>query len=418
MHNFAHIPSTRYLTIMQLNHLSLTNYRFFSRLDVDISPGVTLLVGDNAQGKTSLLEAIYFLATFSAFSAGHVRQVVNFLAAREPLAVTRIVADYTRAGRDHHLEIRLIQEQGAFPAGPPSLRREALLDGALYKISALLGRFNAVLFLPQMLQIIEGAPELRRRYLDMTLSQIVSSYPDALRQYQKALGQRNALLKTLQERRSNSDQLAYWDEQIGEWGAKIIYARIQAIHELGALAANAHRELSRGAEILRLVYQPSMEPIPQATAQYALPLDAPIERTHLTMDEIRARFIAQLETQRRQDIQRGVTTIGPHRDDLDFLANGISLRHYGSRGQVRTAMMALKLAEVTWMHSKSGEWPVLLLDEILAELDHTRREDLLQRLAHSEQMFATTTDLNLFTPAFVNRARIWHIQAGQLEISP
>ncbi|GAB4522797.1 MAG: DNA replication/repair protein RecF [Anaerolineales bacterium] len=407
---------TSFPEFMYLTHLSLTNYRYFSRIDAAISPGVTLLVGDNAQGKTSLLEAVYFLATFSAFATSDTRQVVNFLAAKEPLAVARIVADYIRAGRTHHLEVRLIQEQGDFPAAPRRLRREALLDGAPYKVSALLGRFNAVLFLPQMLQIIDGAPELRRRYLDMTLSQIVPAYPEALTQYRKALSQRNALLKLLQERNNGASQLAYWDEQVSEWGAKIMHARIQAIHELGLLAASTHRDLSRGTEILRLAYRPAMEPLPQASGQYALPLDTPIERTHLSLEEIRTRFAAQLESRRTGDIQSGATTIGPHRDDLDFLANGVSLGHYGSRGQLRTAMMSLKLAEVSWMHTKTGEWPVLLLDEMLAELDPTRRTDLLERLSHSEQVFATTTDLDLFTAEFIETARIWRIHAGQLEI--
>ncbi len=399
---------------MLLTHLSLTNYRNFSRLDTPIEAGTTLLIGDNAQGKTSLLEAIYFLATFTAFSTSDDRQVINFVAGREKLAVARIVAEYQHGGRAHRMEIRLIQELNGPLGTQKRLRREVLLDGVKHRVGEMLGRFNAVLFLPQMLQIIEGAPEARRRYLDMTLSQVVPRYPQTLTRYRKALTQRNALLKLLHERGGDPAQLAYWDEQVAELGARIIHARIQAVHELEHLAAVAHRELSRGREVLRIAYQPSSDPLPEAENQYALPLDTPLERAHLAVEEIQARVLERLQRRRREDIARGVTSQGPHRDDLVFLANGVHLGHYGSRGQVRTAVLALKLAEVAWMRQKTGEWPVLLLDEMLAELDPQRRADLLQRLMQSEQVFATTTDAALFPAEFVQQARLWHIHAGEL----
>lgn len=403
------------MTFMLLSHLSLTNYRNFVRLDTDIAPGITLLVGGNAQGKTSLLEAIYFLATFTAFSTGDDRQVLNFTAGQEDLAVARIVAEYQRGGHIHRMEVRLIQERSGPLGERRRLRKEALLDGVKHKVSAMLGRFNAVLFLPHMLQIIEGAPEIRRRYLDMTISQVVPRYPQALSRYRKALTQRNALLKALGERSADVSQLDYWDAQLTEAGAHIIQARIQAIDELEKLVVGVHQELSRGAEVLRLVYRPSYDPLPKAENQYALPVDTAVKRSHLSLDTIQERFREQLLAERRNDIARGVTTIGPHRDDLLFLSNGIHLGHYGSRGQVRTAMLALKLAEVDWMHQHTGEWPILLLDEMLAELDPSRRDDLLTRLLRSEQVFATTTDLTHFPNAFIQQARLWRITAGQLE---
>jgi DNA replication and repair protein RecF len=397
---------------MRLTHLSLTDFRNFARLDVDVPPGATLLLGDNAQGKTSLLEAVYYLATFTSFHASHDRQLVNFIAGRQPLAVGRIVADYIRGGKSHRLEIRLIQE--VTRTNGTRLRKEVLLDGSKRKIGEVIGHFNAVLFLPQMMQVIEGSPSGRRRYLDLLLSQTIPNYAATLSTYNKAVTQRNALLKSLAERGGDPAQLAFWDEQIAESGSVLIEARIHAVQELESLAAITHSDLTGGAEILRLVYQPAYDPLPQPPGQISLSLETPIDRTGVSRSEIEAGFRDALARKRGEEIARGQTTLGPHRDELRFLANGIDLGIYGSRGQVRTAMLALKIAEVSWMHGKTGHWPVLLLDEVLAELDPQRRADLLEQLAQAEQSLLTTTDLDLFTPAFVQNARRWYIREGRV----
>jgi DNA replication and repair protein RecF len=167
--------------------------------------------------------------------------------------------------------------------------------------------------------------------------------------------------------------------------------------------------------VLRLNYLPSYDPLPQSPGQFELPLDAPTDRSNYSLDQIRTGFIESLWRLRTDAIERGVTTIGPHRDELRFLSNGIDLGTYGSRGQVRTVMLALKLAEVAWMKSKTGQWPVLLLDEVLAELDTGRRADLLERLADAEQVLLTTTDLDLFSQDFVDNASVWQVHQGRLE---
>jgi DNA replication and repair protein RecF len=176
-----------------------------------------------------------------------------------------------------------------------------------------------------------------------------------------------------------------------------------------------HRELTRGQEVLRLAYQPAFDPLPRRAGQFTLPLDAPVDRTGLVLERIQQGFFDCLVKARQEEIQRGVTTCGPHRDELRFLSNGIDLGIYGSRGQSRTAVLSLKLAEVAWMKEKTGQWPVLLLDEVLAELDPARRADLLARLSESEQAMLTTTDLDLFADEFVQRATVWKIQSGRLE---
>ncbi len=399
---------------MYLTHLSLTNFRNFARLDADMPRGSILMVGANAQGKTSLLEAIYFLATFTSFHANNDRQLVNFIAGREALAVARIVATFCQNGKEHRLEVRIIQESNGFN-GTARTRKETLLNGVKLKIGEAVGQFNAVLFLPQMLRVIEGAPEERRRDFNLTLSQVIPRYPEILSDYSRALSQRNALLKQLNERGGDREQLTFWDSQLANSGAQIIYARIHAIQELEYISARIHQELTRGGAVLRVSYQPAYDPLPQLPGQYELPLDAPVTRQGFSLDQIREGFHKALFDQRRDEIARGVTTIGPHRDEVRFLENGVDLGIFGSRGQNRTAMLALKLAEVKWMRAKTNQSPVLLLDEVLAELDSERRIDLLNRLTVSEQALLTTTDLDLFSAEYVQKATLWHVKGGVLE---
>jgi DNA replication and repair protein RecF len=408
---------------MYLKHLSLTNFRSFARLDLDMPRRVALLAGGNAQGKTSLLEAVYFLAAFTSFQTHIDRQLVNFIAAREAhkqVVVARLAAHFQRGGTDHRLEARLILE----PTGMNGarLRKEALLDGVKRPLGDVIGQFNAVVFAPQMSQVIEGGPEERRRYLNLALAQAVPTYVRALGEYNQALAQRNALLKALGERvpaqgrskSGNGEQLGAWDEALARLGAQIILWRIQAIQEIERLAARVHSQLTRGREVLRLDYQPAFEPLPQPEGQLGLKMDTPVNRAGLELEDIRRGFVERLRRIRAEEIARGMTTIGPHRDELRFLANSIDLGHYGSRGQMRTALLALKLAEVDWIRERSGEWPVILLDEVMAELDLERRADLLAYLDKSEQAFLTTTDLNLFTPGFVGQAEVWTVQGGNI----
>ncbi len=400
---------------MHLRHLSLTNYRNFARLDMDLPQGPLLLVGANGQGKTSLLEAIYYLATFTSFHAIHDRELVNFIAAKDPLAVGRIVALFDKDGEQHRLEVRLIMETNGIN-GSSRLRKEILLDGMKMKMAEAVGEFMAVLFLPQMVEIIEGAPEERRRFLNLAMAQVIPGTNRTLADYSQTLSQRNALLKQLQEFGGDPGQLDYWDELLVSKGAQIINGRIHTVKELERIAARNHRELTRGESILRLSYQPAYDPLPEVPGQFALPIEDPVDRSGLSVDEIKQGYIARMIDQRSEDISRGVTTLGPHRDDLRFLENGIDLGVYGSRGQVRTAMLSLKMAEMTWMKEKTNFSPVLLLDEALAELDPSRREDLLARLTRDRQTLLTTTDLDLFTPGFVENTTLWRVNGGRVSV--
>ncbi len=397
---------------MFLTHLSLTDFRIFSRFDQAVPLNSLILVGDNAQGKTSLLEAVYYLSTLDSFQASNSLDLINFSALQNNLAVCRIVADFRKKDTDHHLEIRIIKDTNSNVNN--SIRKEVLLDGSQQKINSVIGTFNAVLFLPHMLQIVTGSPQLRRHYLNLTLAQVDPAYTESLSEYNKALTQRNALLKQLNERSGDVDQLSYWDEKITQTGAYIIYARIQAILDLGYIAAPIHQDLTRGEEILRLNYLPSFDPAASPPGQIELPLENALDRSGVELKDIQDGYREKLLSSRSEDIYRGVTSRGPHRDEMRYLSNGIDLGNFGSRGQLRTAMLAIKLAEVNWLNEKNGDWPVLLLDEVLAELDDTRRQDLLDRLAKTEQSLLTTTDLNLFSDEFKKSATQWEIKNGGL----
>lgn len=400
---------------MYLRHLSLTNFRNFTRLDVDIPRRVVVLLGSNAQGKTSLLEAIYFLAAFTSFQTHADRQIVNFHEAKSnSLTVTRLVADYQRGNGKHRLEARLILEPMGVLNGQ-RLRKEILLDGVKKPVSEVIGHFNAVIFVPQMSQIIEGAPEERRRYLNLALAQSTPAYARVLSEYSQALTQRNALLKSLGERGGHADQLDVWDDALIRPGSQIILWRIEAVQQIERLASRVHHELTHGSEILRLSYEPAFDPLPKPVGQLGLKINTVVDRSGLELKDIQDAFRARLRERRSEEINRGVTTIGPHRDELRFLANDIDLGNYGSRGQVRTMLLALKLAEVNWMKERTGEWPVILLDEVMAELDLQRRADLLEYIGDSEQVLFTTTDLNLFVPAFAEKAEVWKVESGRVE---
>ncbi len=397
---------------MQIDSLSLTDFRIFKRLEMDFPERLTLLVGNNAQGKTSVLEAIHFLSILTSPLASNDRETINILALKDELPIGRLIGRIRKAGKKHTIEVRLILNPLA--NGNGRLRKEVLIDGVKKKLFDAVGFFNSVLFLPQMTRILEDGPEERRKYLDQLLSQAYPGYVRALSDYQGALTRRNALLKLLFEKGGDEEQLTYWDEMIASNGATIIEARIQSIRDFEGYFRSQFSRLTGSREEVRLDYQPSYNGGNATSNQMELGILQSKNETAATA-EIHEHFLARLKALRREEIRRGVTTIGPHRDEIRFFSNEMDLGVYGSRGQIRTAVMALKIAETQWLRDKTGELPVLLLDETLAELDELRRADLLGSLGLEEQAILTTTDLNLFSPEFTKTCQIWQVEAGKVE---
>jgi len=398
---------------MFVTHLSLTNFRNFSRLEVDLHEGPVLLVGSNAQGKTSLLEAVYYLSGASSPHTSSDRQLINFLTLQEAQPFARLVADIQRGGRRQRIEIRLVLDSVGV-AGDQRLRKEILINGAKSRQSRLSGVFNSVLFLPQYMQILEGSPQERRRHLDALISQADPIYAEALSTYQKVLSQRNALLKQLQERKGSQNQLDFWDQRFLDTAALIIQRRDLTFRELEPTARDIHTELTRQAEVLQFAYQPRLSRSSSGRGQPSLPFAETQEISPRTLEDIKQALQKGLESNRQEEIARGITVTGPHRDDYSFLSDQIDLRTYGSRGQNRTALLSLMLSEVAWLRHRTGEWPVLLLDEVLAELDPARRNDLLDRISAANQVMVTAADMDMFTKSFCSAASIFLIESGKL----
>jgi DNA replication and repair protein RecF len=399
---------------MLIQHLSLTNFRNYARLELDLPAGPILILGDNAQGKTSLLEAIYYLATTRSPHTASPRQLIHWLAGQESLTpAARIVAHVARGGSMHTLDATLMLEPAV--GGEEHFRKQIKVDGMPRRAQDVAGQVTVVMFLPQDVDLVGGSPFLRRRYLDAALEQVDAQYHHALSQFEAVLPQRNALLKQLAERGGDPDELAYWDEQLAASGALITLKRQQAVMELGQRADVIHRDLTGGQEHLLLRYEPGFDPGRPASTEFQMPLDLDVPRVAISdLAEAQASFRTQLEARRDEEIARGVTLVGPHRDEMRFSADGIDLGVYGSRGQQRTAVLALKLAEVEWMRDRTGEWPVLLLDEVMAELDARRRAYLLARVNGANQSLLTSTGLELFGKEFCQRAKILRVAAGQI----
>jgi len=398
---------------MVIEHLSLHNFRNYARLEVSLPRGPILLHGANAQGKTSLLEAIYYLATSRSPYTTTDRQLINWSADHDVLAFAKIGADVSSLDRAlTRVEVTLVQEPGALNGS--RVQKDIRINGVPRRVMDLIGRVNVVLFLPQDLVLIEGAPAERRRYMNITLCQTDPGYCEALATFEKALTQRNALLKRIGDGEARPEELGYWNEQLSQAGGILVAGRQRLLRDLEVKARRVHRDLSGGDEDLELSYQPSFLPTANHTGQLSFEVLGLDLNRQLKAADIATQYARALDERRGEDIARGMTLIGPQRDELRLLVNGHDLGLYGSRGQARTAVMSLKLAELEWMRDTVGEWPILLLDEVVAELDAARRAYLLARVSEAEQVLLTTTEPEIFTPEFLQKATRWQIRQGQI----
>lgn len=397
---------------MYISELSLTNYRNYSRFQQNFQPTPILLQGQNAQGKTNLLESLYFLSTTTTPHARTDRQLLNWRSTeRDVLPFARLNALVMRNGGTTQITITIVKEGERY-------KKDVRLNGVKKRAMDVIGVLNTVLFLPEDIALITGSPGVRRRYLDSVLCQIDREYCRALSKYNKLLTQRNALLKELGEHRRSVDQLDYWDEQLTATGALLIVHRHDAILDLDGVARQKHRMLSNGQEGLRLYYAPSFDPHNRPQLDYQMPLITeklpPRAIPAPPVQDVQTSFRAKLQSIRDKEIARGVTLLGPHRDDLHFLVDGVDINLFGSRGQQRTATLSTKLAEVALMQEKTGETPVLLLDDVMSELDAVRRQQVIEMIEQNGQAFLTTTDWNDFDANFRQRAQCFTVLQGRL----
>jgi len=369
---------------LYLAALSLHDFRSYSDITLSFVPGLNVLFGDNAQGKTNLLEAIYFLATGRSHRTSRDQELI-----RENRPSLFAKAAVIRQTGELSLEVSLGHDA----------RKQLKLNGIPErKITRLVGRLATVFFSPDDLNRLKGAPAGRRRFLDVELSQISEAYLHYLMTYNRVLTQRNTLLKG---EIVDVSLLEVYDEQLLAAGAQLITRRATAIAHLAPLAAEYHRMFAEGKEALRLEYQ----------SQGAEVAQTPDVR------EVTERLWSQMQQRRREEIRRQMTLVGPHRDDVGFWINERDARLYGSQGQQRTAVLALKLAELQFMAAELGENPILLLDDVASELDPNRRHYLLNAVQSGVQTFITCTDLDdLTVRAWPPEHRLFRVRLGSVEL--
>ena len=342
---------------------------------------MVLLQGANGVGKSNLIEALYLLAIAKSLRASSDRELVRWRPAAEG-AHAQVAAVVHRDSERLRVQVDLMgappPDDGPAADGPApatSVQKYVRVNGAPRRTSDLVGEVNAVMFSAQDLQLVYGPPSLRRRYLDILISQLDRRYLRALQSYHRTVEQRNHLLKSVRERRSDPDELGFWDGQVVETGKYIMSRRAGILTSLSESAASIYSQLSGDGEALALDYLPSVEVGPG-------PAEEDVARSlELALAEGRPRELAQ-----------GHTTFGPHRDDISVLLGGMEAGLYASRGQSRSAVLAMKLAEAGLLRDERGQGPVLLLDDLLSELDSERRYRVLDQAAKYEQCFVTTAD--------------------------
>ena len=391
---------------MYLSQLALTDFRNFRQQELSLGPGLFLFHGENAQGKTNLLEAVTMLTTAHSFHTTSDREVMNWDSSEH---LTRLRSTAVRSGGPLQIEIVIFDpaaaavSSSAIPltpvAGPNNdrPRKRIKVNGVVKRSLDLFGQVTIVLFSPTDLNLVAGPPEERRRFLDRCLCQMRAQYCQALLKYRKVVTQRSALLKRVRENQEDPRMLDYLDEKLTELANVLIYERQRMIAALNEQVDDLQSSLSGGKEHLRLVYRPSFQTDPSWSLLESL-----------------EHYRVQLREARRREIHQGVCSLGPHRDDLEFLVNGVNMLSYGSRGQQRTVALAAKLAELAYMHLNTGEEPILLLDDVFSELDLPRRAHLLRQVLHHQQVLMTTTDFSGFPPEILEKAHLHRVVRGTI----
>ena len=370
---------------MFLKTIHLKQFRNYQEQRVDFVAPKTILVGNNAQGKSNLLEAVELLATLRSHRLARDRDLV-----RDGEAFGQIHATLERQAGIVDLSV-ILRRQGR--------RTVALNSEQLRRQLDFLGVLNAVEFSSLDLELVRGAPEQRRHWLDTLLIQLEPVYAHILQQYNQVLRQRNAFLKKRQEtgdRRQEKEELAAWDAQLVTIGSRVIRRRARAIERLAPLAAEWHASISDRAEVLQVKYAPNV----------------PFTETH--PEGVQQAFFDKIEQRAIAEQHQNTTLVGPHRDEIELTINQTPAKQYGSQGQQRTLVLALKLAELKLIEAVVGEPPLLLLDDVLAELDLNRQNQLLEAIQDRFQTLIATTHLAAFDSQWLQASQILSVNAGQI----
>jgi DNA replication and repair protein RecF len=408
---------------MRIERLRLTDFRNYASLDLALPTGLIVFSGRNAQGKSNILEAVTLCAMTRSFRTASERELVRWGAEGH---FTRVEATAARRRDQVQVEIvvtdssQLVEGRPALPGSsdivPPSAlpRKRIRVNGVPRRAMDLIGQITVVIFSPTELELVTGSPAERRRFLDLTLCQVNPSYCRNLSQYQKVLLQRAALLRRIRDDKESPHALRFWDEQLATLAVPIMRERAAFIEHAAGAAARIYAVLAASedeteeeeegvapvgedAGNLQLVYRPSYD----------------VASVETSADMI-AGMRARLGELRRREIAQGANVLGPHRDDLAFLAGGVDISTYGSRGQQRSVALALKLAELEYIEYETGDQPILLLDDVLSELDSGRRRDLLEAVRPLDQVLLTTTDSASLPEEALAYAHRYRVRSGHV----
>ncbi len=358
---------------MYIKDLKLDHVRNYDSLDLDFSSGTNLFYGDNAQGKTNILEAVYFCGTTRSHRTSRDSELIRFGAKEAHLRM-----EMKKTSMDYRIDMHLKEGRA---------KGIAINGAAIRKAQELIGLGHFIFFSPEDLGIIKNGPAERRRFLDMELCQLDRVYVSSLASYNKVLQQRNHLLRDLQQRPQDIGTLDVWDEQLVRYGLDLIQARQKFTGRLAEIIRPIHQKLSGGKEEMDTGYERNTTP---------------------------ERFAEDLKKNRNKDMILKTTGCGPHRDDLSFSVNGVDIRKFGSQGQQRSAALSLKLSEIELVKESTGDIPVLLLDDVLSELDSRRQHYLLESIG-GIQTFITCTGLEEYQDSPVQIDRVFRVCEGKVQ---
>ncbi|GEL76319.1 DNA replication/repair protein RecF [Tenuibacillus multivorans] len=368
---------------MYIEELTLTNYRNYNKLTVSFDQKINVIIGENAQGKTNLMESVYVLAFTKSHRTPRDKELIKWDA-----EYGKIEGRVFKRNQSIPLEVVLSNKGKKVKFNHIEQKR----------LSEYVGSMNIVMFAPEDLNLVKGSPQERRKFIDMEIGQTQPVYIHHLTQYQRILKERNALLKDLQRQFiTDSTMLHVYTEQLIEHASIILERRFLFLNKLRKWANPIHEGISQGKELLNIDYNASVN-VSEA----------------MNSEKIRMVYEQHFKNIENKEIDRGTTLIGPHRDDLVFTVNDKNVQTYGSQGQQRTTALSLKLAEIELIYEEVGEYPILLLDDVLSELDDHRQSHLLNTIQGKVQTFVTTTSIDGIAHDTISQAEIFTIHDGQL----
>jgi len=378
--------------------LQIANYRNYGQVQLDLDRGLNVFVGDNAQGKSNLLEAIYLLSTLRSSRASTDADLVRRDILDSEFPVARLACQVERSAGNLQLEVAVVGRTtgSSYRAG-----KRVRVNGVSKRASEAVGQLCAVLFTTLDIEIVAGPPLLRRRYLDMMISQVDRGYLRAMQKYARVLQQRNSLLKRVQAREASAAELTFWDQELAHAGGIIMLARADALGHLAMEGALQMERLSDEAETITMTYRPALGGLDEH--------DCPIDETEWT-----ARMLRALSNLRHREIGAGSTLVGPHRDDVNIEINQFPADSFASRAQQRTAALSMRLAEASYLRKCLGDDPVVLLDDVLSELDARRRKGVLEYFDSFQQTIITTADADRVRDVLTRASGRFVVTAGSI----